>query len=254
MIDFRTRRCRAIYEHWLRLPRPPGSQVPAKASLDPAAIPALRDAEQVMRRIVRAPGVVYTALVPNVRGGERAIDGRVDEFNLVMSASATHNLANLRMLGIAGADISDAALEGLVDTRCGSLTVVDVCGCRGLSRSVRQAAHGGKPLRIRAAIRKERGDAGSEDDVDEDGEEYNLIPRRRAAAKAVGIFEEILDSDDDANENWKDDGEEEEEEEDDDDDEEEYGGEEEDGDDVSEVPAAPVAPRMGGLKIVMRRK
>jgi hydroxymethylglutaryl-CoA lyase len=63
----------------------------------PAAIPALRDAEEVMRRIRRAPGVVYTALVPNARGAERAIDGRADEFNLVMSASATHNLANLRM-------------------------------------------------------------------------------------------------------------------------------------------------------------
>jgi hypothetical protein len=70
----------------------------------------------------------------------------------------------------------------------------------------------------------------------------------------VGIFEEILDSDDDANENWKDDGDEEDGEENDDEEEEEYGGEEEDGDDVSEVPAAPVAPRMGGLKIVMRRK
>jgi hydroxymethylglutaryl-CoA lyase len=63
----------------------------------PSAIPALRDAEEVMRRIQRIPGIEYTALVPNARGAERAIDGRVDEFNLVMSASATHNLANLRM-------------------------------------------------------------------------------------------------------------------------------------------------------------
>ena len=63
----------------------------------PTAIPALRDAEEVMRRIRRAPGIVYTALVPNARGAERAIDGRVDEFNLVMSCSETHNLANLRM-------------------------------------------------------------------------------------------------------------------------------------------------------------
>lgn len=62
-----------------------------------AAIPALRDAEAVMQRIERAPGVVYTALIPNVRGGERALECRVDEFNLVMSASETHNLANLRM-------------------------------------------------------------------------------------------------------------------------------------------------------------
>ncbi|WP_454720570.1 MULTISPECIES: hydroxymethylglutaryl-CoA lyase [Cupriavidus] len=62
-----------------------------------AAIPALRDAEAVMQRIARRPGVVYTALVPNRRGAERALESRVEEFNLVMSASATHNLANLRM-------------------------------------------------------------------------------------------------------------------------------------------------------------
>ena len=63
----------------------------------PKAIPMLRDAETVMQRIERAPGVIYTALVPNVRGGERALACRTDEFNLVMSASETHNLANLRM-------------------------------------------------------------------------------------------------------------------------------------------------------------
>ncbi|WP_311223853.1 MULTISPECIES: hydroxymethylglutaryl-CoA lyase [unclassified Acidovorax] len=63
----------------------------------PTAIPALRDAEIVMREIERMPGVVYTALVPNLRGAERAIESRADELNLVMSASATHNLANLRM-------------------------------------------------------------------------------------------------------------------------------------------------------------
>jgi hydroxymethylglutaryl-CoA lyase len=61
------------------------------------AIPALRDAEAVMKRIARRPGVVYTALVPNVRGGERALECRTDEFNLVMSTSETHNLSNLRM-------------------------------------------------------------------------------------------------------------------------------------------------------------
>jgi hydroxymethylglutaryl-CoA lyase len=63
----------------------------------PKAIPALRDGEEVMGRIERKPGVVYTALVPNLRGGERALDSRIDEFNIVMSASETHNLANLRM-------------------------------------------------------------------------------------------------------------------------------------------------------------
>lgn len=63
----------------------------------PTAIPALRDAEIVMREIERRPGTAYTALVPNARGAERAIEARTDELNLVMSVSETHNLCNLRM-------------------------------------------------------------------------------------------------------------------------------------------------------------
>ena len=63
----------------------------------PKAIPMLRDAEEVMGRIKRLPGVEYTVLVPNLRGAERAFESKADEFNLVMSTSETHNLANLRM-------------------------------------------------------------------------------------------------------------------------------------------------------------
>jgi hydroxymethylglutaryl-CoA lyase len=63
----------------------------------PKAIPALRDAEAVMHGIARREGVVYTVLVPNVRGAERALSCGVDEVNLVMSVSETHNRANLRM-------------------------------------------------------------------------------------------------------------------------------------------------------------
>ena len=63
----------------------------------PKAIPMLRDADEVMGRIRRLPGVEYTVLVPNLRGAERALEARADELNLVMSTSETHNLANLRM-------------------------------------------------------------------------------------------------------------------------------------------------------------
>jgi hydroxymethylglutaryl-CoA lyase len=73
------------------------AKVEVTSFTSPKAIPALSDAEQVMQRIARTPGVIYTALVPNVRGGERALASRIDEFNIVMSCSETHNLANLRM-------------------------------------------------------------------------------------------------------------------------------------------------------------
>lgn len=73
------------------------AKIEVTAFVSPKAIPALRDAEQVLREIRRKPGVVYSALVPNVRGAERAIESRAGELNLVMSASESHNLSNLRM-------------------------------------------------------------------------------------------------------------------------------------------------------------
>ncbi len=73
------------------------AKIEVTAFVSPQAIPALRDAEVVMREIQRRPGVTYTALVPNARGAERAIDAKTDELNLVMSASESHNLSNLRM-------------------------------------------------------------------------------------------------------------------------------------------------------------
>ena len=73
------------------------AKVEVTSFTSPKAIPNLRDAEEVMRGIRRAPGVEYTVLVPNVKGCERALACEVDEINLVMSASDTHGLANLRM-------------------------------------------------------------------------------------------------------------------------------------------------------------
>ncbi len=61
------------------------------------AVPALRDAEAVFQAIDRVPGVTYAALVLNIRGAERALECNVDEINLVVSASETHNLVNTRM-------------------------------------------------------------------------------------------------------------------------------------------------------------
>jgi hydroxymethylglutaryl-CoA lyase len=85
------------------------------------AIPMLRDAEEVMGRIQRVAGVEYTVLVPNLRGAERAMDVKPDEFNLVMSTSETHNLSNLRM----PRENSFAALRDVID-RFGSQVPINV--------------------------------------------------------------------------------------------------------------------------------
>jgi hydroxymethylglutaryl-CoA lyase len=92
------------------------------------AIPMLRDAEEVMGRIRRVPGVEYTVLVPNVRGAQRALQARADELNLVMSTSETHNLANLRM----PRERSFAGLKEVVGMAAGAAAVnVSLSTCFG---------------------------------------------------------------------------------------------------------------------------
>ncbi|MFJ4289723.1 hydroxymethylglutaryl-CoA lyase [Cupriavidus sp. NPDC089707] len=73
------------------------ARIEATSFTSARAIPALADAEAVMHRMQRHPGVRYTVLVPNLRGLERALSCWPDEVNLVMSASEIHNRANLRM-------------------------------------------------------------------------------------------------------------------------------------------------------------
>jgi hydroxymethylglutaryl-CoA lyase len=73
------------------------AKIEVTSFVSPKAIPHLRDAADVMAAIRRSPDVIYTALVPNVRGAERAIAAYADEINLVMSIGESHNLANMRM-------------------------------------------------------------------------------------------------------------------------------------------------------------
>jgi hydroxymethylglutaryl-CoA lyase len=73
------------------------AKIEATSFTSPKAIPMLRDADEVMGKIQRVKDVQYTVLVPNLRGAERAVEAKVNELNLVMSVSETHNNANLRM-------------------------------------------------------------------------------------------------------------------------------------------------------------
>jgi hydroxymethylglutaryl-CoA lyase len=73
------------------------SRIEVSSFVSPKAIPMLRDAEEVFAGISRRAGTIYIALVPNLRGAERALAAQADELNLVMSASETHNRANMGM-------------------------------------------------------------------------------------------------------------------------------------------------------------
>jgi hydroxymethylglutaryl-CoA lyase len=66
------------------------SFVPAKV------VPQFADAEAVARGAVAMGGFTAAALVPNLRGAERAFEAGVAKVNYVLSASEEHNLANVR--------------------------------------------------------------------------------------------------------------------------------------------------------------
>ena len=97
------------------------AKIEVTSFVSPKAIPMLRDADEVMGRIQRVPGVEYTVLVPNLRGAERAFEARADELNLVMSMSESHNRANLRM----GMAQSFAALSDIIK-RAEGLAAINV--------------------------------------------------------------------------------------------------------------------------------
>ena len=63
----------------------------------PKAIPQLQDSEEIVRRIERKPGIIYSTLVPNEKGLERALAAGVKEIALFVSASEVHNQKNVRM-------------------------------------------------------------------------------------------------------------------------------------------------------------
>jgi hydroxymethylglutaryl-CoA lyase len=63
--------------------------------VNPKWIPQLADGGEVSRRIVRKPGVAYSALVPNRQGLDAAIASGMKEVAVFMSASETHNKKNI---------------------------------------------------------------------------------------------------------------------------------------------------------------
>ncbi|WP_067725900.1 hydroxymethylglutaryl-CoA lyase [Oceanobacillus damuensis] len=69
-------------------------RIEATSFVSPRAVPQLKDAKEVIKQINRENVRVIT-LIPNVRGAEFALESDVDEVNVVVSVSETHNRKNV---------------------------------------------------------------------------------------------------------------------------------------------------------------
>lgn len=67
----------------------------ATSFVSPRAVPQLADAQAMLEKVRRRADAHIAALVPNARGAERALAAGVDEMVCFVSASETHNEANL---------------------------------------------------------------------------------------------------------------------------------------------------------------
>ncbi len=86
--------------------------------VSPKWIPQLADAEQVLEKLPRRPDVVYSALVPNLKGLERAKEAGLQEAAVFISATETHSQKNINKtvaeaLQTAGEVASEAAKAGM---------------------------------------------------------------------------------------------------------------------------------------------
>lgn len=71
-------------------------KIQAGSFVPPKLLPQMADSARVVRAAKAMRGVTISALVPNLKGAENALEAGADQINFVMSASEAHNLSNVR--------------------------------------------------------------------------------------------------------------------------------------------------------------
>jgi len=71
------------------------TEIEVSSFVSPKWIPQLADAEAVFAGITRRRGCIYSALVPNLQGLERAMKARVDKIAVFLAASETFSKKNI---------------------------------------------------------------------------------------------------------------------------------------------------------------
>lgn len=82
---------------WIRAEASAGvNNIEVASLVPPSLVPQFADATEVIQGALEIEGLTVVALVPNMKGAQRAIELGVHRLNYAMSASETHNLKNVR--------------------------------------------------------------------------------------------------------------------------------------------------------------
>ena len=83
---------------WIRALAQAGlKEIEVGSFVHPKLLPQMADAEAVVREAIRIPGLAVLALVPNVKGAERAIAAGAHKITVPVAASQAHSMSNVRM-------------------------------------------------------------------------------------------------------------------------------------------------------------
>ncbi len=72
-------------------------EIETTSFVHPKAIPPLADAADVFANLEQRPGVVYSAIVPNEKGAQRAVEAGAHEVQVFLAATEGYNQSNVRM-------------------------------------------------------------------------------------------------------------------------------------------------------------
>src|SRR5215212_8312579 len=92
-------------------------------------VPQLADADELVARLRRRPGVRYPVLVPNQRGFERAVSAGADELAIFISATESFAKQNLGTTLDGAIEMAAAAVAArLIELGCSTISLGDTIG------------------------------------------------------------------------------------------------------------------------------
>jgi hydroxymethylglutaryl-CoA lyase len=88
----------AVKQRWIAALAAAGlREIEVGSFVSPKRLPQMADTAEIVRAAATIPGLVVQALVPNLKGAERAVAAGVHKLTIPVSASRAHSLANVGM-------------------------------------------------------------------------------------------------------------------------------------------------------------
>ncbi len=128
---------------WIRAEAAAGvPQIQVGSFVPPKLLPQMADSAEVVKQSIAIPGLIVSALAPNLKGAENAMAAGAHQVGIVMSVSEAHNMSNVRRTTQDSLD----DFARIVDFRDAHPEYKDVCLSGGMATAFGCTISGPVPL------------------------------------------------------------------------------------------------------------